>query len=203
MRLAALLAFVVAAALGIIWPWAQLNMIGEPLMEMQFSKPEPDTAQYREFELSKSESPVRIRFQALFTPGASLPPIKVPVKVTVADTKGTLIAATLSFPTKGIETGPEQVKIRGSQPLQFEIQNDGRHVLYLSLAPNPNDGGIKSPGISGITASVLANAPEIHNDYKAISAAFGVLGVYLLLRSRRRKPRSKGNSNNQRWGRGE
>ena len=122
----------------------------------------------------------------------------------ITDRDGTLLTGVISFPTQGIETGPEQPKVRGSQALEFGIINNGEHELYLELAPNQNDGGVLRPDIEGISATVIANAPAINEDYKSLAAVMALAGFYLLVRSRKRKKESGGKIDPPpRWGRGE
>ncbi|MEM9330234.1 MAG: hypothetical protein AAGA53_02845 [Pseudomonadota bacterium] len=189
-------------ALGALWPWAQLNLFGRELARLEFGKPRFNTVSSQALELSDKDNLVRIRFQAAYSVGGKRPPVKVPFKVTVTDTDGLFLTGGISFPTRGNETGPEQEKVRASTPLQFNVLNNGLHRISISLAPNPNDGGISNPDIAGVSAVVVANAAEINDDYKALAAVLALAGIYILLRSRRHNPNATNIKPPDKWGRG-
>lgn len=203
MRILAILMLLAALGVGVVWPRVQVQLLGNQLAELEFdtlrSAREPVA---REIELSRNDNPVRIGFQAKYMVGAKLPPVSVRIKAVITDAEGTLLSGFLSFPTDGISTGPEQPAIRGSQPLIFSVLNDGVHTLYLSLAENPNDGGIETPDIASVTATVIANVPEQDDNIRALSAVLALLGIYLFFRSMRRRPAGPKSDPPQRWGRG-
>ncbi|MEL7429477.1 MAG: hypothetical protein AAFN43_05715 [Pseudomonadota bacterium] len=202
MRTLGILFLFMAAGLGLIWPWAQINFLGREVGTLEFGALRGPIAERQVLELTQSDNPVRIRFQAEYKIDGRLPPVKIPVKTVITDVDGTLLSGMISFPTQGIETGPRQEKVRGSQPLNFSVINDGKHELFLELAANPNDGGIARPDIAGITATVIANAPAINEDYKSFAAILALAGVYLLVRSRKRKTGNGGRIDPPpRWGR--
>ena len=202
MRVFGLLLLACGIAVGAIWPWAQLHFLGNELGKLEFSGLRQGKSEPQSIVLTRDNNRVRIRFQASYLVGAKLPPVKIPVRVVITDLDGTLLSGIVSFPTKGDETGPEQQKVRGSTPLEFGVINDGEHMITLSLAPNPNNGGILVPDIAEVSATVVANAPELRDDYKALAAALALAGIYVLLRSRRKKPGDPPNSTPARWGRG-
>lgn len=154
--------------------------------------------------LNREDNPIRVRFQIAYKPDGALPPVKIPIKVVITDRDGTLLTGTVSFPTSGRETGPEQPKVRSGTLLNFDVINDGEHELFLELAPNPNDGGITRPAIDGVEVAVVKNAANIRDDYKALAAVMALAGFYILIRSRGRKRKSKDEKTGQRkWGRGD
>lgn len=206
MRVFGLLLLLAGMSLGILWPWAQVNFLGDRGQSVTFGELKGHAPEQRQLFLTRDQNPVRIRFQAAYKVGAKLPPQKIPVNVEITDSDGILLTGTISFSTQGIGTGPEQPKVKASTPLNFKVLNDGPHDIYLTLASNVNDGGIKVSGIDKITATIVANAPVIRDDFKALSAAMALAGFYLIVRSRGR--RRKGNTkktreNPRQWGRGE
>ncbi|MDJ0613477.1 MAG: hypothetical protein QNJ29_07345 [Rhizobiaceae bacterium] len=200
MRSVGLLFLLAGLGLGLLWPWAQLNFGGREIASLEYENIR-SSAEVLSFDATSNDNPVRIRLHARYLVGAKLPPVKIPMKVLITDREGALLTGVVSFSTKGIGSGPEQGKVRGSQSLNFNVLNDGEHQLALSFAPNSNDGGIKRSDIDVISATVVANAPEIDDDYKALSAVLALVGFYLFMRSRRRKP-SRDKTPPQKWGRG-
>lgn len=190
----------IGVCIALLWPWAQLNFLGNKIAYLRFDEVSNGQIWQRVVELEKTSNPVRIRFQASYKVDASLPPLRFPVKVIISDAQGTLLSGILSFPTQGITAGPEQQPVRGSQPLEFNVLNDGSHAIVVSPAPNPNDGGILKPAIGSISASVVGNAPPVNDDHLALGAIVAMCGLYLIVRYRRRK--SKDQSGPQMWGRG-
>lgn len=201
MRVVGIMFLLAGLGLGLLWPWAQANFGGNELEKLEFSNLR-NGGEVVTFNATQADNPIRIRFQAKYLVGAKLPPVKIPVKVLITDREGALLTGVISFPTQGINTGPEQGSVRGSKSLNFNILNEGEHQLALSLAPNSNDGGIARPDIDRVSATVVANAPEITDDYKALSAVLALVGFYLLMRSRRRKKDEGRIDPPKRWGRG-
>jgi len=201
MRIVGVLFLLAGLGIGVLWPWAQIQFGGNELVKLEFAQVR-DGGEVLNFRATKADNPLRIRFQAKYLVGAKLPPVKIPVKVLITDREGTLLTGVISFPTQGIDTGPEQEQVRGSQSLNFDVLNDGEHQLALALASNPNDGGIVRPDIDGVSATVVANAPEINDDYKALSAVLALVGFYLFMRSRRRKGDKGQIDPPTKWGRG-
>ncbi len=197
-----MLLIVIAACIGLLWPWAQLNFLGNRIAEFEFDKIQGLENWQQVIELSQADNPVRIRLKTSYQVGAKLPPLKVPVKVMISDAQGTLLSGTVSFPTRGISTGPELEKVRGSQGLEFDVLNNGNHAILVSLAPNSNNGGILKPAIGKISAIVVGNAPELNDDHKALAAIIALCGLYLVVRNRRRKTGAKARSKNRIWGKG-
>ena len=131
------------------------------------------------------------------------PPVKVPLKVVVTDRDGVFLSGVISFPTHGTSNGPGVTHTRAGTPLEFNVLNGGDHEFRIALAPNANDGGIITPGIRNVKAKVIANAPELDDDYKALAAILALAGFYILIRSRRGSQRTAGRSDPpDRWGRG-
>ena len=202
MRAIGIIMFLAGLVLGFLWPWVQLNFGGEELEKLQFTQLRSG-GEVISFHATKADNPLRIRFQIKYLIGATLPPQKIPMKVLITDREGALLTGVISFNTQGIEAGPEQGKIRGSKSLNFEVLNEGEHQLALSLAPNPNDGGIARPDIDTVTATVVAKAPALSDDYKALAAVLALLGFYLFMRSKRRRKDDSKNAPPPQWGRGE
>ena len=194
---------VIAAAIGALWPWVQLNFFGNKIKDFELDQIQNGRVWQHVIQLSETDNPVRLRLRASYIVDAKLPPLKVPVKVDISDKEGPLLTGILSFPTQGITTGPDQDPVRGSQALKFNVINDGDHALLVSLAPNPNDGGIATPAISSISASVVGNAPELNDDHKALAAIVGLSGLYLIIRFRRKKSARGAQAGKRKWGRGE
>lgn len=192
-----------ALGIGVLWPWAQITLGGNELAKLEYSNIRA-SAETLSLNLTQDHNPVRIRFQAKYLVDGKLPPTKIPVRVLITDREGALLTGKISFATQGIATGPEQGKVRGSQPIEFNVLNDGEHNLLLELAINSHNGGIIRPDIDTVTATVIANAPAINDDYKALSAVLALVGFYLFVRAKRRK-RTKGGSTppQQHWGRGD
>lgn len=201
MRFLGVILLLAGLGLGVIWPMVQVRLYGNELARLQFAQLKSEAAKPKVIELSKVNNPVRVSFEASYLVGAKLPPVKIPVKVLITDADGALLSGKISFSTKGDETGPEQPKVRGSQSIEFNVLNEGEHLLYLSLAPNKYDDGILVPDIAAVTAIVIGNAPELRDDHKALAAVLVLAGMYVLIRSRRNR---KGKpSPPKRWGRGE
>lgn len=202
MRVVGVLFLLAAIGIGALWPWAQVNFFGKEVAKLDFGNLRGPVSASADFTVREEDNPIRIRFRAAYKIDGKLPPIKIPVKVLITDADGTLLSGVISFPTKGIETGPELPKTRGSTPLNFDVINPGVHTIALSLAPNPNDGGIKRPDIERISAKVIANAPPVTDDHKALAAVLALTGLYLLTRSRRKKRIGGSTPPPQNWGRG-
>ena len=202
MRAIGVVLFLAGLGLGFLWPWAQLNFGGSKFDELKFTQLR-NGGEVLGFNVTKADNPLRIRFQIKYLVGATLPPQKIPMKVLITDREGALLTGVISFSTHGIDAGPEQGTIRGSKSLNFEVLNAGEHQLALSLAPNPNDGGIARPDIDTVTATVVANAPALNDDYKALAAVLSLLGFYLFMRSRRRRNNDGEKAPPPKWGRGE
>jgi hypothetical protein len=206
MRILGVLLILTGLGLGIIWPWAQLNLLGNEKANLKFGSLAGSQPEQQEVTLTRADNPVRMRFRASYKVGGKLPPLKIPVKVVITDAEGTLLNGVISFPTDGIEQGPEQPKARGSRPLEFNILNDGPHIVYLQLLDNANSGGIAKPDIENISLTVITNAPEVRDDFKAVSAVLALAGFYLMVRSRRRSKKDRHASRaatTRKWGRGD
>lgn len=204
MRIVALLLIAGGIGLGLIWPWAQLNLETSQASVLEFGDLQGAVVERQTISLSEQDNPIRVRFQIAYKPGGALPPVKLPVQIVVTDSDGTLLTGTVSFSTEGRETGPEQPKVRSGTMLNFNVINDGEHEFFLELADNPNDGGISRPAIAGVDLSIIKNATEVRDDYKALAAIMALAGFYILVRSRGRKrkaPREKPKP--QKWGRGD
>ncbi|MEM8650670.1 MAG: hypothetical protein AAGF54_09095 [Pseudomonadota bacterium] len=192
-------------ALGLLWPWYQLNFYGEEFAKLNFSNLRDGTAIHADVDLNKQNNKVRIRFLAYYQVDGKLPPVKLPVKVSINDPVGPFLTGRISFPTNGNFSGPEQPKVAGSNSLEFDVLNDGPHRVTLQLAPNPNPGQFSKPDIEKVIATVVANAPEVQEDYKVLSVVLALTGVYFIIRGRRRKSADNNNdkSSNKKWGRGQ
>ncbi len=186
-------------AIGLLLPWAQLNFEGDEIAELNFPAFNQKGSGEATVFLKAADNPVRIRFSAQYKVDGLLPPINIPIEVKLSDKDGTLVGAIISFSTKGHGGGPDQPKVRSGTNLEVKVQNDGLHKLQLSFAPNKNNNGIEKPDIDTISASFIANASTINESYKIPAAILALVGVYLILRSRRgRKKEPK----KFRWGRG-
>jgi len=199
MRLIAILCILGGVGVGFIWPWAQLNFFNDEITRIELSGLRENGSTEAILELKKSDNPVRVRFQASFLVGARLPPLRIPLYAKVSDKDGTLFATVINLPTKGIESGPQQEKVRVSQSLNLNVQNDGPHALSLSFAPNDNDGGIERPDVANITAIFIRNAGSVFDQYSLPGGMVAIFGFYLLTRSRRKR---KSPNDKPRWGRG-
>lgn len=207
MRIIAFLLIAGGIGLGLVWPWAQLNLEKTNAETLAFGDLQGAVVERQTIELTEADNPIRVRFQIAYTPDGALPPVKLPVKIVITDSDGTLLTGTVSFPTAGRETGPEQPKVRSGTLLNFNVINDGEHEFFLELASNPNDGGITRPAIEGVDVSIVKNAAELRDDYKALAAVMALAGVYVLIRSRRSKRKSRKEDRKKKpeprkWGRG-
>lgn len=202
MRSLGLVLILAAIAVGLVWPWAQINLQGRAIETLQFGNLQGPIVERRTLDLTENDNPVRARFQASFVPGGALPPLKLPVKVVITDRDGTLLTGVISFPTNSRNTGPENVTVSAGTMLNFNTINDGPHEMFLELAPNPDDGGISRPALEGISVSFVGNAPQLRDDYKALAAVMALAGFYLLVRSRRKKKKD-GETPPPNWGRGD
>ncbi|MEO1143666.1 MAG: hypothetical protein AAFW66_15215, partial [Pseudomonadota bacterium] len=53
-------------ALGLLWPWYQLNFYGEEIAKLNFSNLRDGTAIHADVDLNKQDNKVRIRFLAYY-----------------------------------------------------------------------------------------------------------------------------------------
>ncbi len=189
-----------AILIGLILPWAQIKFKGNEIGTLVFFDFRGDGIKTQTLLIRKKDNPIRISFNAKYKVGGLLPPVKIPITAKIADRNGTLIATIISFSTKGIDTGSEQPKVRGGNGLVFNVQQDGLHALNLAFAANANDGNIKRPDVEEISAKFIANAGAVNNSFTIPATILGVLGFYLLIRSRRQ--RKDDQPTKQRWGRG-
>ena len=201
MRKLAIFLIIAGFGLSIFLSWGQVNLFAERIDELEFTELQGTWPQGRKLELNQSDNPIRVQFQARYMVDGRLPPVRLPIKVVITDREGTLVSATLSFPTQGIKTGPEQPTVRGSQPVIFNVLNDGEHTIYMTLAAMPENSLTNSPDVDAITATILGNAHDIPEEYRLLGVIIALLGFYLLSRSRRRRkppyPPKK-----PKWGRG-
>ena len=204
MRLVAFLLIAGGIGLGLIWPWAQLSLDRSNAETLTYGDLQGPVVERQTITLSEQDNPIRVQFEISYKPDAALPPTKLPVKIVITDSDGTLLSGIVSFATGGRDTGPEQPKVRSGTMLNFDVINSGEHEFFLELADNPNDGGISRPGIEGVDISVIKNASELRDDYKALAAVMALAGVYVLIRSRGRKRKAKKEKPKPRkWGRGD
>ena len=199
MRIIGFLFIIAGIVVGLLLPWAQLNFDGEEIAELKFASFNQTGAGEATVLLKAADNPVRIRFFAEYKVGGLLPPLKIPIQVKLSDKDGTLVGAIISFSTKGHGGGPDQPRVRSGNNIDVTVQNDGLHKLQLEFAPNKNNNGIEKPDIDTITASFIANASPVIDDYKIPAAILALVGFYLILRSRRRRDQPP---NKPRWGRG-
>lgn len=200
MRKLGFIFILIALGIGLLLPWAQLNFDGEEVATINF--PDFNRSEISEGTvlLKAEDNPVRIRFFAEYKVGGQLPPLKIPVTVKLSDKDGTLIGAIISFSTKGHGGGPDQPLVRSGTNIDVTVQNDGLHKLQLEFAPNKNNNGILKPDIDNITATFVANASSLNEAYRFPALILGLVGFYLIVRSRRKRggePPQK-----PRWGRG-
>jgi hypothetical protein len=200
MKKIGLLLIVIALSIGLVLPWAKLNFDENVVSEVSFPEFHKTGKAEQTVLLTKADNPLRIRFVARYKVGGLLPPVKIPLQVKLSDRDGTLIGAIISFPTNGIDTGTEQPKTRSGTHLLATVQHDGLHKLEIEFAPNKNNNGIEKPDVDVITASFVANAAPVENQYQIPALILGLLGFYLLIRSRR-SGKSKAKSQPHKWGR--
>lgn len=193
------LLLLIAVSVGLLMPLAQVKLSGNQITTLTFADFRSDGEKTQNVLIRKEDNPVRINFRARYKVGAKLPPVKLPIMVKISDANGTLIATVISFKTDGFDTGPEQPKVAGSQSLVFDAQNDGLHRISMAFAPQPANSNILLPDVEDITAEVIANTSEEENPYQIPAIVLGILGFYLIIRSRRR---NKSEPNQPRWGRG-
>jgi len=199
MRNIGFLLIALSAIFGLVLPWAQINFDGDDIASLEFENFNRKALHENTVLLTQDDNPVRLRFFARYKIDGLLPPIKVPIQVKVSDRQGTLLAAIISFPTDGRGTGPEQSRVTSGTSILLNVQNEGLHKLELAFAPNRNDNGIASPDVDAITVTFVGNASEILSEYRIPIILAGVLGVYLVVRSKRNK---KSLPAKPRWGRG-
>lgn len=199
MKKLGLLLILIAVGVGILMPLAQVKLSGTEITTLTFSDFRDDGVKTQNLLIRKEDNPVRINFRAKYKVGAQLPPVKLPVTVKLSDADGTLIGTIISFKTDGFETGPEQPKVAGSKSLVFDVQNDGLHSISMAFAPQPANSNILNPDVEEITAKFIANTSEQENPYTIPAAVLGILGFYLIVRSRKGKQREP---KKHRWGRG-
>jgi len=192
------LLILIALCVGVLMPLVQVKLSGTEIITLSFSNFRGDGVKAQNLLIRKEDNPVRINFRAKYKVGAKLPPVKLPITVKISDTDGTLIGTIISFKTDGFDTGPEQPKVAGSQSLVFDVQNEGLHRISMEFAPQPANSNILQPDVEEITAKFIANTSEQENPYKIPAAVLGLLGFYLIVRSRRHK---KSEPKKRRWGR--
>ncbi len=201
MRVVAFLLLIGGVAAGVIWPWIQMNWMGDPIGELTLYERNSGWQDIT-IVLSIAENPVRMRFEARTLPDGKLPPINIPIAVRIRDADGPLVAAIINLPAKGRETGPEGGLISGVSSPVFRVQKTGEHVLTAAFAPNPNDGNITKPDLASVKVTFIANAAEPDETHKVPAAVAVLFGVYLLFRTRKRKKR-KEKPEDMKWGRGD
>jgi len=187
-----------AVIFGLVLPWAQLNFDGDEIASLEFDNFNRTALHENTVLLTRADNPVRLRFFARYKIDGLLPPVKVPIQVKVSDKAGTLLGAIVSFPTDGRGAGPEQPPVTSGTSILLNVQNDGLHKLELAFAPNRNNNGIATPDVDGITVTFIGNASEILSEYRIPIALSGLLGVYLIMRSKRK---GKGPPAKPQWGR--
>jgi hypothetical protein len=189
----------IGLVVGILLPLAQVKLSGTEITTLSFADFRNEGTETQNLLIRKEDNPVRINFRARYKVGAQLPPVKLPITVKISDADGTLIGTIISFKTDGFETGPEQPKVAGSQSLVFDVQNDGLHLVSMAFAPQPGNSNVLRPDVEEITAKFIANTSEQENPYRIPAAVLGILGFYLIVRSRRGQKREP---KKHRWGRG-
>jgi len=185
-------------ALGIIYPWAKVNFLGKEITQVQLTNLNFNAKQSATFELGRADNPVRARFLIKYKRDAYLPPVSIPVFTRIDGPGNLTLATTITFPTDGRTTAPEQGKIVSGSSFDFEVKGDGLHKISLELAPNRNAGITKKPDIENITVKFIANAAPTENPFEIWAVVLGALGFYLMLRGRRGREKPK----QSRWGRG-
>jgi len=193
------LLILIAVGVGILMPLAQVKFSGTEITTLTFADFRVEGVKAQNLLIRKEDNPVRINFRAKYKVGAQLPPVKLPITVKISDADGTLIGTVISFKTDGFNTGPEQPKVAGSQSIVFDVQNEGLHRISMAFAPQPANSNILKPDVEEITAKFIANTSEQENPYKIPAAVMGILGFYLIVRSKRGK---KDQIIKPRWGRG-
>lgn len=193
------LLILIGVVVGLLMPLAQVKLSGTEITTLSFADFRDDGVESQDLLIRKEDNPVRINFRAKYKVGAQLPPLKLPITVKISDVDGTLIGTIISFKTDGFDTGPEQPKAAGSQSLVFDVQNDGLHRISMAFATQPGNSNILKPDVEEITAKFIANTSEEENPYKIPAAVLGILGFYLIVRSRRGQKREP---KKHRWGRG-
>lgn len=193
------LLILIGVVVGVLMPLAQVKLSGTEITTLSFADFRDDGVESQDLLIRKEDNPVRINFRAKYKVGAQLPPLKLPITVKISDVDGTLIGTIISFKTDGFDTGPEQPKAAGSQSLVFDVQNDGLHRISMAFAPQPGNSNILKPDVEEITAKFIANTSEEENPYRIPAAVLGILGFYLIVRSRRGQKREP---KKHRWGRG-
>lgn len=189
----------IALAIGMLLPLVQVKLSGTEITTLSFSDFRNDGIEAQNLLIRTEDNPVRINFRARYKVDAQLPPVKLPITVKISDAGGTLIGTIISFKTDGFDTGPEQPKVAGSQSLVFDVQKDGLHRISMEFAPQSGNSNILRPDVEEITAQFIANTSEQENPYKIPAAVLGILGFYLIVRSRRGQ---KSEPKKRRWGRG-
>lgn len=199
MKKLGLIFILIAFGVVVLMPLAQVKLSGTEITTLTFTGLRGGEAETQNVLIRKEDNPVRVNFRAKYKVGAQLPPVKLPITVKVSDSDGTLIGTIVSFKTDGFDTGPEQPKVAGSQSLVFEVQKEGLHRISMEFAPQPANSNILRPDVEEITARFMANTSRQETPYKIPAAVLGILGFYLVIRSRKDK---KSTPRKRHWGRG-
>ncbi len=206
MRKIASFLILLGVGLAVLLPWIQSNFAGNEIVSLPVYDREDGGWRTGIVKISPDDNPVRIRIDAKYLVDAKLPPNGLPITIRVSGADGVVLDGTISISTSLKGSAPEQEKMVSTSAPLFAIADSGDYLIEVGLASNATQSGILDPGLSSVRAALIRNAVEADNRYQMPGVILAIFGVYLMMRSRRRKPPTAGANKSpatkSRWGRG-